>query len=73
MNEGLQTLVHFTDLRIWTKIMNQTESLHEINPSSGLFVSAGWFWAFIVSTHSAGCFTLGQFFLRALVTVSPWV
>lgn len=43
MNEGLQILVLFIDFRIWTKIMNQTEPSHEINPSPGLFVSAGWF------------------------------
>lgn len=39
MNEALQILILLIDFRIWTKIMNQTETSHEINPSPGLFAS----------------------------------
>lgn len=44
--------------------MDQSQPSHEINPSPGLFVSADWFSAFILSTRSAGCFTLGHFILK---------
>lgn len=60
MNKGLRILVFLIDFRIWTKIMDQSQPSHEINPSPGLFVSADWFSAFILSTRSAGCFTLGH-------------